>query len=136
MAQRCSSTAIVCLQKAPLESASCPQPRECVWLSILLLITCSVGEVASHSLLARKRLAPELLARFNNGLLYRYIEGTPCTPEDLRKPDIFVATARRMGEWHGVLPVAEAIANVDPNEWQAPAHTLRRESKLMMQKGI
>lgn len=29
-----------------------------------------------------------------------------CTPEDLRRPDIWHGVARRLGEWHAVLPVS------------------------------
>ena len=69
-----------------------------------------VGEARSHSLLAQHSLAPALRARFNNGLLYSFIRGTPCTPDDLRRPDVWPATAHRLGQWHAILPVADAVA--------------------------
>ncbi|KAL8766540.1 MAG: hypothetical protein Q9209_006683 [Squamulea sp. 1 TL-2023] len=47
------------------------------------------GEAQSHSLLCTKGLAPELLARFQNGLIYRFIRGQVC-------------------QWHAVLPVIPA----------------------------
>ena len=66
-------------------------------------------EAKSHSLLARHNLAPELLARFDNGLLYRYIHGDACTAEDLRRPEIASATAKLLGIWHATLPTSEAV---------------------------
>jgi ethanolamine kinase len=63
-------------------------------------------ETRSHSLLASRGLAPPLFARFENGLLYKYIAGDVCTPEDLRKPDVYRAVARRLGQWHSTLPIA------------------------------
>ncbi|KAF2748141.1 kinase-like protein [Sporormia fimetaria CBS 119925] len=63
-------------------------------------------ETKSHSLLARHGLAPTLYARFENGLLYKFIPGNPCTPEDLRKPDIWRGVAQRLGEWHATLPIS------------------------------
>lgn len=61
-------------------------------------------------MLSRYSLAPELLARFHNGLLYRFIEGVACTPDDLRRPDVWPSTASRLGQWHAILPVSEAVA--------------------------
>jgi ethanolamine kinase len=54
-------------------------------------------------------LAPPLLARFKNGLLYRYIIGQVCTPKDLVSEPIWRAVARRLGEWHARLPVAAVV---------------------------
>ncbi|KAJ5620484.1 Choline/ethanolamine kinase [Penicillium lagena] len=61
-------------------------------------------ETKSHALLASRGLAPPLLARFNNGLLYRFIRGTPCGHEDLVKPSIFRGVAQKLAQWHAVLP--------------------------------
>ena len=66
------------------------------------------GETTSHSLLAQRNLAPSLLARFNNGLLYKFIRGHVCTPKDLTKEQVWRAVARRLAEWHAVLPVVSA----------------------------
>lgn len=63
------------------------------------------GETISHSLLSQRNLAPPLLARFQNGLLYRFIRGRVCTPEDLRREDVWRSVARRLGEWHARLPI-------------------------------
>ena len=61
-------------------------------------------ETQNHELLMRYRLAPELLARFENGMMYRFIQGAVTHPEDLRKPVIYKAVARRLAEWHAVVP--------------------------------
>ncbi|MCJ1254307.1 hypothetical protein MMC24_002122 [Lignoscripta atroalba] len=69
-------------------------------------------ETTSHSLLAQHKLAPPLLARFQNGLLYRFIQGRVCKPEDLTREAIWRAVARRLGEWHAVLPIVSAGESV------------------------
>jgi ethanolamine kinase len=43
-----------------------------------------------------------LLARFNNGLLYNFIQGRVCTPKDLVTQDVWWGVARRLAEWHSV----------------------------------
>jgi ethanolamine kinase len=63
-------------------------------------------ETRSHSLLARHGLAPSLYARFENGLLYKYISGSVCTPADLRRPEVWRGVAQRLGEWHATLPIS------------------------------
>lgn len=75
------------------------------------------GESRAHSLLASRNLAPPLLARFDNGLLYKYIEGDVCSPEDLRRPEVYRAVAKRMGQWHSTLPIS-AISSA-PSEKHA-----------------
>ncbi|KAK4988983.1 hypothetical protein LTR50_003579 [Elasticomyces elasticus] len=72
-------------------------------------------ESKAHSLLASRGLAPPLLARFENGLLYRYIEGDVCSPEDLRRPEIWRAVAKRLGQWHACLPIS-AISTVSTSD--------------------
>lgn len=69
---------------------------------ILLL----AGECLSHSLCASFGLAPPLLARFDNGLLYKFIEGQVTSPADMRRPDVSLAIARRLAEWHARIPVS------------------------------
>ncbi|KFA61306.1 hypothetical protein S40285_05980 [Stachybotrys chlorohalonatus IBT 40285] len=61
-------------------------------------------EAANHELLMKHGLAPELLARFENGMLYRFVCGAVAQPSDLCKPDIMRAVARRLAEWHAVVP--------------------------------
>lgn len=63
-------------------------------------------ELRAHNLLANLGLAPPLLARFDNGLMYSYIAGDVCTPEDLRKPEVYRQVAKRLGQWHGSLPIS------------------------------
>ncbi|KAK5114876.1 hypothetical protein LTR62_002034 [Meristemomyces frigidus] len=63
-------------------------------------------ELRAHNLLASVGLAPPLLARFDNGIMYRFIQGDVCTPEDLRRPTIYRAVAKRLGQWHGSLPIS------------------------------
>ncbi|KXG46845.1 Choline/ethanolamine kinase [Penicillium griseofulvum] len=61
-------------------------------------------ETKSHALLASRGLAPPLLARFKNGLLYRFIRGRPCGHQDLVSPPIWRGVARRLAQWHAILP--------------------------------
>jgi ethanolamine kinase len=61
-------------------------------------------EAQNHELLMRHGLAPELLAKFDNGMMYRYVRGTVTTPADMRKPDISKAIARRLAQWHATVP--------------------------------
>lgn len=61
-------------------------------------------ETQNHELLMKYGLAPELLARFNNGMLYRFIRGSVTQPADLRRPEIYKAVARRLAEWHARVP--------------------------------
>jgi ethanolamine kinase len=53
-------------------------------------------------MLAECGLAPPLLARFDNGLLYNFIQGRVCTPQDLVEEDVWRGIARRLAEWHSV----------------------------------
>ncbi|WEW55790.1 ethanolamine kinase [Emydomyces testavorans] len=68
-------------------------------------------EVRSHALLASKGLAPPLLARFRNGLLYRFIRGQVASPHDLTQPRIWRGIARRLAQWHAVLPISDNATN-------------------------
>ena len=84
---------------------------DCTYRSTSMLFPVGVlnkptGETISHSLLAQYHLAPPLLARFENGLIYKFIQGCVCTPEDLCREQIRRGVARKLGEWHRVLPVA------------------------------
>ena len=85
-----------------------------------MLLTCA-GEVLSHSLLAQYGLASPLLARFDNGLSYKFVQGSVCSPADLRRPDVWRGVARRLGQWHASLPVS-SISTVSP---LAPEHDAR-----------
>lgn len=65
----------------------------------------SPGEATSHALLAQRGLAPPLLARFENGLLYRFIRGRVAAPVDLVQSHVWRGVARRLGQWHAALPI-------------------------------
>jgi ethanolamine kinase len=39
-------------------------------------------------------------------LLYKYFEGRVCSPEDLRRPEIYRGVARRIAEWHATLRIS------------------------------
>ncbi|KAF2496169.1 kinase-like protein [Lophium mytilinum] len=72
-------------------------------------------EALAHSLLARHDLAPSLLARFENGLLYKYVEGSVCSPADLRRPEVWRGVAKRLGEWHATLPISAISSEPTPS---------------------
>ncbi|KAF2832964.1 kinase-like protein [Ophiobolus disseminans] len=81
-------------------------------------------ETRSHSLLARHGLAPTLHARFENGLLYKFIAGSVCAPADLRRPEVWRGVAQRLGEWHATLPIS-SISSTCPAPSQLSPHTQR-----------
>lgn len=62
-------------------------------------------EATSHSLLSQHKLAPKLLARFQNGLLYRFIRGRVCSPADLTREPVWRGVACRLAQWHATLPI-------------------------------
>jgi ethanolamine kinase len=61
-------------------------------------------EAENHELLMAHGLAPELLARFQNGMLYRYIRGTVTSTDELADPSIYVPVAKRLAQWHATIP--------------------------------
>ncbi|KAH7017827.1 kinase-like domain-containing protein [Ilyonectria destructans] len=61
-------------------------------------------EAANHELLWKHGLATELLARFQNGMLYRFIPGTVARAQDLSDPPILTAVARHLAQWHATVP--------------------------------
>ncbi|CAG8088137.1 unnamed protein product [Penicillium olsonii] len=75
-------------------------------------------ETKSHALLASRGLAPPLLARFQNGLLYRFIRGKPCGHLDLVSPPIWRGVARRLAQWHAALPSSAAAQVKDTSDLQ------------------
>lgn len=68
------------------------------------LIIDRARETQNHELLMQHGLAPKLLARFHNGMMYRFIQGGVTQPEDLRKPETYLAVARRLAQWHATVP--------------------------------
>lgn len=69
----------------------------------MLIANIFIGECQSHWYLCKHGLAPPLLARFNNGLIYRFIPGRIASVEDLSKPTIYKSVATRLGQWHGTI---------------------------------
>ncbi|KAI5307914.1 hypothetical protein KEM55_007070 [Ascosphaera atra] len=96
-------------------------------------------ETRSHALLASRGLAPPLLARFQNGLLYRFLRGRVSQPHDLTRPLIYRGVARRLAQWHAALPISavskyegwsreDVIATGQPDAGKATAKGGRRSS--------
>jgi ethanolamine kinase len=92
-------------------------------------------ETRSHTLLAQYGLAPPLLARFQNGLLYRFIRGQPTKPADLVEPAIWKAVARRLGQWHATLPVVSHTSSQTANSSDGQGAVFRPEKTIPVQKG-
>ena len=65
-------------------------------------------EITSHTILAERGLAPPLLARFQNGLIYEFIRGHVCSATDLGQEPIWRAVACRLAQWHALLPVTQS----------------------------
>lgn len=82
----------------------------------------STGETRSHSLLAQYGLAPPLLARFKNGLLYCFIRGHVTSPSDLIRPSVWRGVARRLGQWHAILPIASSADDSQTSSSSAQDH--------------
>ena len=76
-------------------------------------LTSRPREIATHGLFASYGLAPSLLARFQNGLIYQFTPGSPCTPEKLSEEQVWRGVARTLGKWHAVLPIGAAGARLD-----------------------
>ena len=88
-----------------------------------------LGETTSHTVLALHGLAPQLLARFKNGLLYRYIPGRVCTPKDLVLEPIWRGVAHKLGQWHAQLPVlSQGKTAVIKNDIQVPLAEVNSKS--------
>ncbi|KAK7969917.1 ethanolamine kinase [Apiospora saccharicola] len=73
-------------------------------------------ETQNHELLMQHGLAPELLARFSNGMMYRYLRGTVTTPKDLREPRVYLAVARRLAQWHATMPCVHSASATSNGE--------------------
>ena len=86
-------------------------------------------EMKAHSLLASMSLAPPLLARFENGLMYRFVQGDVCTPEDLRKPGVYRQVAKLLGQWHGSLPISAITSTPDLSDDAQRKHCGLKDGK-------
>lgn len=73
-------------------------------------------ETQNHELLTQFNLAPALLARFKNGMLYRFIRGAVTSPADLRQQKIWRGVARRLAEWHALVPCLATDRETQPTE--------------------
>lgn len=60
-----------------------------------------------------------MLARFKNGLLYCFIRGHVTSPSDLIQPSVWKGVARRLGQWHAVLPLTSST--------QAPSDSVQED---------
>ena len=60
-------------------------------------------EARTHALLTQYKLAPPLLAHFENGFLYKFTPGRVCNARELGREPVWRAVATRLGEWHALL---------------------------------
>ncbi|KAI0443132.1 kinase-like protein [Xylaria telfairii] len=89
-------------------------------------------ETQNHELLMKHGLAPTLLARFGNGMMYRYIRGKACQPADLRDPSIYLAVARRIAQWHATVP---CLHETDPGTNGVASNNSHRSSLDLVAPG-
>ncbi|KAI6800449.1 kinase-like protein [Hortaea werneckii] len=87
-------------------------------------------ELRAHNLLATLGLAPPLLARFDNGLMYRFIQGDVCSAEDLHRPEVYRAVAKRLGQWHGALPISTLTNTPILDQELKQKHCAPKDGKL------
>ncbi|KAL8808290.1 MAG: hypothetical protein Q9200_004318 [Gallowayella weberi] len=87
-------------------------------------------ESQSHLLLCKHGLAPDLLARFQNGLMYRFIRGQVCESNDLTQERIWRGVARRLAQWHAVLPIVSSPTSTVVERVDVPLFE-QRPSKAM-----
>lgn len=79
-------------------------------------------EAANHELLMKYGLAPQLLARFANGMLYRFVPGEVAQPKDLADPEILTAVARHLAQWHSTVPCLSDAAIRGEDKGNGAAH--------------
>lgn len=93
-------------------------------------------ETVSHSLLAQYHFAPPLLARFQNGLIYSFIRGQVCSPADLRREVVRRGIARKLGEWHGALPIEStpSVDGVENSDEERQLHALATKASPRSRK--
>lgn len=73
-------------------------------------------EAASHGLLAERGMAPPLLGRFRNGLLYGFIPGKVCKAQDLAQEPVWRGVAQKLGQWHAKVPISGISSNNPPSK--------------------
>ena len=86
-------------------------------------------EMKAHNLLTSMGLAPPLLARFDNGLLYRFLPGHVCSAEDLRRPQVYRQVAKLLGQWHGSLPISAITSTPDLEQEAYRLHCGMKDGK-------
>ncbi|CAK7220807.1 hypothetical protein SCUCBS95973_004281 [Sporothrix curviconia] len=92
-------------------------------------------EAQNHELLMRHGLAPALLARFENGMMYRFVTGEVTRPEDLRRPEISCAIARRLAQWHATVPcISNAKYTANGVSFEKPNHKTDVSQKVVDEK--
>lgn len=75
-------------------------------------------EYATHLHLLSHKLAPDLYARFRNGLIYGYVPGRPIDYTDMSNPVISPAIANRLSQWHSLLDpvvIEDHILKLNPH---------------------
>ncbi|KAL5089419.1 hypothetical protein Trisim1_005697 [Trichoderma cf. simile WF8] len=89
-------------------------------------------EAANHELLMKHGLAPELLARFANGMLYRFVPGTVAQPKDLSDPALIAAVARLLAQWHATVPCLpdSAIKGESTENGNSDGHDSHRKAMI------
>lgn len=93
-------------------------------------------ETQNHELLMQHGLAPELLARFDNGMMYRFVRGSVTHPEDLRKNDIYLAVAKRLAQWHATVPCLPGKTHVSEKMNGHCAEFLEGQKRATLQEAI
>lgn len=78
-------------------------------------------EAASHGLLASRGMAPPLLGRFRNGLLYGFIPGKVCKAEDLAQEPVWRGVAQQLAHWHAKVPIS-GISSKTPTQNGSNGH--------------
>lgn len=74
-------------------------------------------EARTRALPTQYKLAPPLLPRFDNGLLYKFTPGRVCNARDLGREPVWRAVATRLGEWHSLLPLPDKNRDKECNIW-------------------
>lgn len=88
-------------------------------------------EAQNHELLMKQGLAPELIARFNNGMLYRFIKGSVTSPDDFRTPTIYRAIAARLAQWHAVVPcIHDSQSTINGDAEGVPGNTIEEKKNF------
>lgn len=63
-------------------------------------------EIRNHLALHEKGFAALLYGSFRNGLVYGFVNGSVCTPEDLASPDIAALIATKLAKMHNAMTIS------------------------------